>query len=372
MIVYGLDFTSSPSATSAKGTSAKWLTLATCRLNGTSLSVETLTRLNADSTNDFYKYSRWLQQKGEWIAGIDFSFGMPLAAIHHFGWLRQSRIHDWSHYIGTMYHHHKDMDSFVRTVEGWHYGNESSEAGNPIKIQPKRITDQISHSQSPLKVNDNPHPGKMFYRGCKSLLEANVIIPPVRYAPSGETLPVVIEAYPRLVAQHFFPEHTSFRSQCESLKAISASLKTPKKERRITHEHTDRLQLLRSTIRESLRYKDTTSDAARDNRKRILDGLSVTNPYSITLNLGRHEGQCVDDSKGDVLDSVLCAVQAAWAYCNKTSNYGIPVLENDLLNSTIRLEGWIVDPTTQRFGRSTPNDTGPTTTPAPRLLPNTP
>jgi len=48
---------------------------------------------------------------------------------------------------------------------------------------------------------------------------------------------------------------------------------------------------------------------------------------------------CVEDSTGDKLDSVLCAVQAAWAWTKRGDGYGIPA-NCDLL------EGWIVDPFT--------------------------
>ena len=70
LFVYGLDFTSSPSRNDAKGDSAKWLTLAKCRLTGNSLQVESLTRLNSEAANDFTAYGTWLKTRGEWIAGI--------------------------------------------------------------------------------------------------------------------------------------------------------------------------------------------------------------------------------------------------------------------------------------------------------------
>ena len=49
----------------------------------------------------------------------------------------------------------------------------------------------------------------------------------------------------------------------------------------------------------------------------------------------KHE--LVEDATGDTLDSVLCAVQAAWAHLNKGKGYGVP----DQVNVS---EGWIVDP----------------------------
>ncbi|MES9967114.1 MAG: hypothetical protein ABW074_07580, partial [Sedimenticola sp.] len=45
----------------------------------------------------------------------------------------------------------------------------------------------------------------------------------------------------------------------------------------------------------------------------------------------------VDDPKGDGLDALLCAVQAAWAWSRRDRGYGIP-------DDVDRLEGWITDP----------------------------
>ena len=46
---------------------------------------------------------------------------------------------------------------------------------------------------------------------------------------------------------------------------------------------------------------------------------------------------CIDDTSGDMLDAVLCALQAAWAWSQRDNNYGIPKHAN-------KLEGWIADP----------------------------
>jgi hypothetical protein len=45
----------------------------------------------------------------------------------------------------------------------------------------------------------------------------------------------------------------------------------------------------------------------------------------------------VSNPSGDVLDAVLCAIQAAWAFLKRHDGYGIPS-DVDLL------EGWIIDP----------------------------
>jgi hypothetical protein len=47
--------------------------------------------------------------------------------------------------------------------------------------------------------------------------------------------------------------------------------------------------------------------------------------------------ECIADDTGDKLDSVLCAIQAAWAFNRRATNYGIPL-------GVDPIEGWIVDP----------------------------
>jgi hypothetical protein len=351
VIVYGLDFTSSPSRKAATGDSAKWLTLAQCRLTGSSLKVESLTRLNAENSNDFREYEAWLKKPGEWIAGIDFSFGMPVAAIEHFGWLNHKATGTWEDYIRCLCEQNNDMKAFEETIESWVYPNEISEAGNPIKVQPKRIADQLAHSQSPLKVNDNPHPGKMFFRGCKALVDSQVTIPPLRYFSDIQPRSVVIEAYPRLVAQRFFPNQVAFRANLDALATLSQSVKKAKLSAEEKEQAIVQAAALRLRLREMLRYKETKSEEAQANRRRVIDGLAGQNAYGVTLNMGDFSEDCVNDTKGDVLDSVLCAVQAAWAHTQKASNFGIPMIENELLKSTLALEGWIVDPALQMFGK---------------------
>ena len=245
----------------------------------------------------------------------------------------------------------KDMKTYEQTVESWVYPNEISESGNPIKIQPKRIADQLAHSQSPLKVNDNPHPGKMFFRGCKALLNLDVTIPPLRYLPNAQPYHVVIEAYPRLVAQRFFPEQATFRENLDALATLQQSAKKVK----LSGEEKERVKAqaaaLRERLREMLRYKEAKSKEAKANRRRVIEGLLGQNAYGLTLDVGDFGDTSVGDPKGDVLNSVLCALQAAWAHTPRAANFGIPSLEDELLKKTLTLEGWIVDPALQMFGK---------------------
>ena len=59
--------------------------------------------------------------------------------------------------------------------------------------------------------------------------------------------------------------------------------------------------------------------------------------YGIEISLGEHAARMVDDATGDSLDSVLCAIQAAWSYLQDNEKFGIP-------KDVDKLEGWIADP----------------------------
>jgi hypothetical protein len=75
-------------------------------------------------------------------------------------------------------------------------------------------------------------------------------------------------------------------------------------------------------------------------RQAILQGLltkAMTN-FGFEVILSEDQVSSLScDPTGDKLDALLCAVQAAWAYRQKDSNYGIPAHVDPL-------EGWIIDP----------------------------
>ena len=69
-----------------------------------------------------------------------------------------------------------------------------------------------------------------------------------------------------------------------------------------------------------------------------LSDLSATRKYGVYVDWA--DGlttKAVADATGDVLDAVLCAVQAAWGWTRREYGFGVPA-DCDLA------EGWIVDP----------------------------
>lgn len=309
MRIYGLDFSSSPSR---KG--KKFLTLAECQLAGDKLAVAGLHNWPGEKKGAFEEFEAWLGKPGEWVAGIDFPFGMPAAAVEYFGWLRPGSPEDWNGYVTEIYSRAKDIDAFCQLVESW---QKSGRGADSKRVFLARHTDRLATfggaaPSSPMKISRqcNPPVGRMFIEGAKRLRSADVSIPPVRFTDAKK---VVIEAYPRLVADRFVP---------------------------------------------GAKYKDAKGTATY--RKLILAGLKSTNEYGVTLSFAdaKWEQACVgsdQDNKGDALDSVLCAVQAAWGYrrevdeassgvASRSQRYGTPVMKSSCMRQMVALEGWICDP----------------------------
>ncbi|HJQ27984.1 MAG TPA: hypothetical protein VJ827_01490, partial [Rubrobacter sp.] len=81
--------------------------------------------------------------------------------------------------------------------------------------------------------------------------------------------------------------------------------------------------------------------ARRSAREKLLAGLesaTLRDVYGFTVEVdGSWREQFVHDPSADALDSLLCAVQAAWAYLKRDEDYGVPPeCDPD--------EGWILDP----------------------------
>ena len=138
--------------------------------------------------------------------------------------------------------------------------------------------------------------GKMFYQGAPRLLASGVRVEPCR--SNGDDR-VAVEAYPAVVARRFLGR-TAYKRD--------AVPDTP--ERR----------------------------SARETLLAGLESETLLEAYGFTLEMDdRWRKQFVGEPSADALDSLLCAVQAAWAYTKRDENYGVPQeCDPD--------EGWILDP----------------------------
>ena len=153
----------------------------------------------------------------------------------------------------------------------------------------KRATDP-SYAISAMHL-DNPPAGKMFFQGAPRIARSGASIVPC--APNDDHR-VIVEGYARPAVQ----------ALCE----------------------------------EKVRYKGPTPNHMRARRQivsRLLD-VPCHERYGLTVQLEPEaRGECIGDPAGDLLDAILCAVQAAWA--SGQPRYGVP-------EDCDPLEGWIVDP----------------------------
>lgn len=289
MRIYGLDFTSAPSSKSSKAKSLKRLMLAVCTLENGLLKVDRFECLNGYSRGDFSKFEAWLRTEGEWIAGLDFPFGQPAQLINDLNWPKT-----WTGYVGRV--NELGKKGFEEVLE--QYKDRKPKGQKELR----RETDCKTGGISPMKLYGVPV-GKMFFQGAIRLRDSGLSIHPVRTINSEQRR--VIEAYPALVARKCFSNRSSYKSD------------DPKK---------------------------NAGKPMKESRKRIVRTICANNndrimkTYGVRVEMSTGDKDiCINDSSGDFLDSVLCAIQAAWGYSRRDCCYGIPKKANIL-------EGWICDP----------------------------
>lgn len=174
--VYGIDFTSTPTA-------RKPLTCAHAKLTGDRLSIERI-----ESWSSFTELEAFLHHKGPWRAGFDFPFSQPRRLLENLG-----RAADW--------------ESAVKWLTSGRTRKEFEQIFTKYrKPRPKgdrqhlRATDTAAKSCSPMMFYGVPV-AKMFFEGAPRLLNSDISILPM-HPRSGETR-VAVEAYPKLVAQRY-------------------------------------------------------------------------------------------------------------------------------------------------------------------------
>lgn len=255
----------------------KPITVAECKLENEILSVQKVhTLVSFDEIEGFLKH------KGPWIAGIDFPFGLPGAFLSALG-----LPNDWKSYVQALTRRPRiDFEKKIKTFK--------AKRSSPYK-EPLRFTDVLASAQSPLKLVNAPV-AKMFYEGSRKILKSGASILPCHPKKGNR---IILEAYPALVARRFGGS-----------------------------------------------YKNETKDTPQKKsaRKNIIAGILDTNlknvfGFSVYIE-DVLKNEMLNDFKGDTLDAVLCALQAAWAWKQGKPNYGIPTG----CNSLTRSEGWIVDP----------------------------
>jgi hypothetical protein len=258
----------------------KPITCAVCKLWRDVLQVEAVERYAS-----FEGFTQLLETGGAWIGGLDFPFGQPWKLLTDL-----SLPLAWEDYVAII--GRKGRQQFEAMLDEY---RPLQPAGHK---EHERITDSLANSRSPMKLA-NPSVARMFFEGATRLLDAPVSVLPCRELRGEQR--IVVEAYPALMARRF----------AGSYKSDTAKKQTPER------------HVARTAIAQGV------------------TGQAMLGIFGLTVRLDDTLAQAsIDDASGDTLDAVLCAIQAAWAYQNRTRGFGIPTRNHPV----VRAEGWITDP----------------------------
>ncbi len=249
-----------------------------CTLERGTLCVEV-----AEVFTGFEQFEGFLKSSGPWVCGMDFPFGQPRPLVEALGWPRA-----WEGYVGKVSHLSKE--EFEGAIKGHMAGRPK---GGKYHY---RLADRRSGSSSAMMLFRVPV-GKMFYQGAPRLLRSDVSVEPCR--PTGSER-VAVEAYPAVVARRFLGKR--------SYKSDERKKQTP--DQRLARE-----ELLAG-----------------------LGSAALEEAYGFVVEMdGSWQERFSREPAADALDSLLCAVQAAWAYTKSDERWGVP-------SECDQDEGWIVDP----------------------------
>jgi len=237
-----------------------------------------------DRLDSLEAYARWAAEPDSWTGGFDFPFGLPRELVTGLGWPLQ-----WEacirHYVAL------ERAQIREIFKAW---CDARPVGAKFA---HRATDRPAGSSPSMKWV-NPPVAYMLHAGVLPLLDGGVHFPGLQLpltacSPGGRR--VALEAYPGLLAR-------------EVLGRRSYKTDDPA----------------------------AASAARRDARAQLVDAMGVgIGPQGLAVCLSRQQRETlVDDFQGDVLDAVLCLIQAWWAVRQGAPRYGLP-LDMD------PLEGWI-------------------------------
>jgi len=273
-LLVGVDFTSAPCA-------KKPITVAVGRWQsgppGPLYRLETVRCLTSLAAFDDF-----LREGGPWIGGFDLPFGQPRTLIEHEGWPTE-----WPAFVEFFRRQPRELlrDTFRRWCDARPAGDKFA----------WRTTDKPAGS-SPAMRWTNPPVAWMMHAGIGRMVDAGLVFPAHRFPPAdgrrADAARIAFEAYPGFTA----------RKICrDSYKSDAAAGQTPGRAR---------------------------------NRRLILDAL-VAGTAGLELSLEITPAwarRLVADGGGDLLDAVICGLQAGHA----------AALPDDGLPAALDpLEGWI-------------------------------
>ncbi len=237
----------------------------------------------SETFTGFEELEAFLTGGGPWVCGMDFPFGQPRDLVEALGWPAS-----WEGYVGKVSRLSKD--EFEDAIKA---DMASRPPGSKFRY---RLADRRSRSTSAMRLFRVPV-GKMFYRGAPLLLRSGLNIEPCRRTGSER---VAVEAYPAVVARRFLAKR-GYKSD---------------ERKKQTGAHTE----------------------AREELVAGLGSEVLKEAYGFTVEVDEAwREKLVADPMADELDSLLCAVQAAWSYTKRDEGWGVP-------EECDRDEGWILDP----------------------------
>ena len=232
---------------------------------------------------DFEHFEEFLREPGPWIAGIDFPFGQSRRFIENSNWPM-----DWTAYTARL----AEMTDkeFQEELELYKIGRAQGDKEHRRKI------DILASSISPQKLYGVPV-AKMFFQGVRRISRANVTIPHLK---RGDLERIVVEAYPGVLARQLIGR--------QPYKNDTKSKQTP------------------------------ALEAARSEIITLLKNDAVVESHGVELQISKDlTDEMILDASGDLLDALLCAIQAAWSWTKRDEGFGAPP-------DVDTLEGWIADP----------------------------
>ncbi|WP_053057528.1 DUF429 domain-containing protein [Rubrobacter aplysinae] len=276
--VYGVDFTSAPGR-------RKPLVAVGCVLADGVLRAE-----SSEEMTSLEELAEFLCRPGPWACGLDFPFGQPRGLVEALGWPEA-----WEGYVAEV--SRMEAREFEEKLRA---DMATRPAGSKHRY---RRTDRLSGSASAMMLFRVPV-GKMFHRGAPLLLRSGASVVPCQDNGSSRLL---FESYPALVARRVIG--------------------------RRPYKSDDRAR--QSPEREQAR-RDLVAGLLPDKSDESGDSDKIADAYGFCIRLDSTlEERFIRESAADGLDSLLCAIQAAWAYGR--ADRGVP-------EDCDADEGWIPDP----------------------------